>query len=275
MCQCQFVVHFYFNPFAPRLVTGMLLVLVGGSVALKLLATVVTVVAGCRTLVGSSGLGVVTWQMLVASRTGHGQLGGRGLVNVLVAATPLAATRSSVAGGAAADSEQPEEAGGDGEGGGKPYGRQEVGVQGSGHTISFGCALNRCHDDGTDDGCHCCGGYDCDGGKQTNDGCTARKRTAAVGEEAQDDLKGQCNEGDDEDDLGPTGHGAKGVHSRLDGVRDGDVLAHGRGNTVDHGLEVAGGVGGPVVAGLLASLGAIRRYLTVVPQADNVGIRKA
>lgn len=230
---------------------------------------------GVTTTVGSvaiSSVGVGIAQRRVGAR--HGEL--LGVVEVLLAAeTAGLATGRVVVGGAAADGEHPEEGGRDGEGGSDPHGGQESGVDGPGDAVDLGGTLNSTNHDGSHGGGQGGGGTDCNGGEGGDYEGAARESTRAVGEDAQEQRDAEGDVGDDEDDLGPLGDGAEGVHGRLDAVRDGDILARRAGHGVQLGLEVGGGVGGPVELSLLARLVAGRRDLAVAPETDEVGVSQA
>lgn len=263
------------SPYYTCILYRHLVPLLHRAVALKLLTLAISAIVISRsTLIrGVGGLVIiVAVDLLVTTSTARHGDSATGLIGVLGATPARLATGAATVGAAAADGKEPEEACGDGKCSGNPHGGQEVGVERAGHTVGLGGTLNCSHDDGSGGCCQCSGGDDGDCGEHANDGCAARKGAAAVGKEAQHNLGGQRDEGDDEDNLSPAGNGTESAHGSLDGVGEGDVLAHGRGDIVDHGLEALSGVGGPVVASLLASFGAIRRDLAVIPQADNVGI---
>lgn len=178
-------------------------------------------------------------------------------------------------GSTAADGEHPEEGGSDSEGGSDPHGRQEFRVDGPGDAIHLSGALNGTDDDRSHGSSQGSGSTDCKGSEGGGDEGAARERARAVGEDAQEQRDSEGDIGDDEDNLGPLCDGAEGVHGRLDAVRDCNVLARGAGHGVQLGLEVGGGVGGPVELSLLACLVARSRDLAVAPKADEVGISQA
>lgn len=234
-------------------------------------------VRGTLAVTTTVGSVVVVSVMMTAIRTQR-SVGTRhrellGVVEVLLAAKAAGlATGAVVVRGAAADGEHPEEGGSDGEGGSDPHGGQEPGVDGTGDAVHLGGTLDGTDHDGGHGGGQSGGGTDCNGSEGGGDEGAAREGARAVGEDAQEQRDAESDVRDNEDDLGPLGDGAEGVHGGLDAVRDGDILARRAGHGVELGLEVRGGVGGPVELSLLARPVARRRDLAVSPEADEVGI---
>ena len=215
----------------------------------------------------ASVLGLV--QGLVGA-DGHELLAG--LVVEVALGAEAAALAAAVVGRAAADGEHPEEAGGDGEGGADPHGREELCVEVGLDAVPLGGALHGAdHHDGHGGG-HGGGGADGHGGYAGDDEGDARDGAAAVGKDAEEDLDGEGDVGNDENDLGPLRDGGKRVHRLGHLIGEGDVLAGGGSES----LEGAGGcvqsVGGPVELGLCARSIAGGSSIAVTPETNIVEV---
>lgn len=219
------------------------------------------------------GLGLV---LVVVEARGHlvvvaqGSVAARGAAQELLAVrlAVLAALVAAALGLAAADGEEPEEAGTDGKGDGDPGHGEEGVVDMALDPVELGRALDDADDSASHEGRGEGGTERYDSGEASDDPRQAGEDTRAVGKDAQDNLESQEKEGGDKGDLDPLVGGPVGLESRLDLIGELDLDA-GSGTKV---LDVGGveDVRGPVELGLDALALALVGGVAVTPQADVV-----
>lgn len=195
---------------------------------------------------------------------------GDELLLLAVVATVRAAAALGLA---AANGEDPEEAGGEGKRGAQPGDRQERCVDIALDAVPLGRGL-----DGTDDydrhGRHQRGvGTNGDCGNARDDPGQAAHSPRARGEEGEQELDAESDHGNDIDDLGPLCHSLEGVERADQLLGDIDLDVHGGANRGQAGSVQVGR--GPVELGLGAVALVILAGRAETPQVDIVQVRQA
>lgn len=158
---------------------------------------------------------------------------------------------------AAADGEDPEETGTDGEGGADPDDGQEAAVEVDLGAVEVLGALDDAGDDGDGGGGQGAGNDDEDGGDDGLEPGQAGDGAGEVGEDANEQLEAQGNEGDDEGHLGPLDELAEGLEGIL------DVLGQ-----LERGAALLDVIGGDVLGGPVKLRLGARPLLVVVGRAE-------
>lgn len=193
----------------------------------------------------------------------------RGLLGPDTVATVLVVVGRAA--GAAADGEQPEDVGGEREGGGEPSGGVDVRAQVTGDAIGLEVALHGALEDDEHGGRGGGGGdgEQAGGGREDEDHAAAP--AAADGEDRQDEGEAGRDEGDNVRDEHPLGHGLVGLHAIV--VRAGQLIPHRFGVDVPDlervEVELGLGLGAEGVGELIAVLDAA---VAVAPETDVVEV---
>lgn len=198
--------------------------------------------------VGAGVVVVVASHFMVGAK-GSITAGGEKLLAVMVAIT-VAAVAAAVLRLAAADGKQPEQIGTESEGSANPDGCKEAGVDLSVSAVEFIRGFNGSNHNGGHSGGKTGSSEDENGGNASFDPRQARNSSRAVGEDADDELEAEGDNGNDEGNLGILGDGLEGLE------RLGDLLGQLNPDMgfSTNGLEVCSveSFGSPVEMGLFA-----------------------
>lgn len=170
---------------------------------------------------------VVIAQRSITAAAGREQLLTTLRLAVLVAAALLGFT--------AADREDPEEGGTDGECGSNPDNSEEFGVNRGTNTIELGGALDSASDNGGHGSGKSGGAANESSGDASKDPGAARHQCRAAGEDAQDDLNSQGDESRDKNNLCPLGDVTESLQGILDLTGELDIFANRRTDVLDIG----------------------------------------
>lgn len=225
-------------------------------------------------LVGEVGAGTTALGNAVVVVLAAGLLIANGLVGAngqeLLAIGVRGALVATALGLAAADGEEPEEAGGERKGSAEPDDGEEGLVDfGVGAVLAQG-TLDSTDNNESQSGHHGRSGNDGSGGDERHEPSDAGDGTGAGGEDAHNKLEGESNAGNDEDDLRPLGDRLESVQALLKLLGDSDVDAS---KLVELGKSLCVElVLGPVELGLGAVVDTIKPVGAIAPDGDLVGL---
>lgn len=258
VCICRFVLCFsYLHVTLGTVRVGLVAKIRAAARVVRGRVAVVLAVCGLE-LVVVAGVG-----HLVVVADGVVGTGRRNLLRV-DAATALAAV---VVGLAAADGEEPEQAGDNGEGGTDPDADKEVGVDGAVDAVLLSRGLDCADDNNSHGGGETSSNNTEDDGGNTNQPCQAREDASAVGKNSKDELSTENGEGNDEGNLGVAGDGREDVEGGVDLVGQVNVGTLHTGELADD--IVAETLRGPVELGL-GAVPAVVLDLAVAPERNIV-----
>ena len=182
------------------------------------------------------------------------------------------ATTTRVVGLAAADGEEPEEAGTDSERGRDPDCGQKLLVEAAADAIEPGRALNDTDHNNRCGRSESRGGTDSRGGDTGDDESDAREGAATISEDAEEDLDSERDVGDDEDNLRPPRSSAERHDAISNLLGNRDVLSGERDQGVDIAHREVQRRLSPVEGGLRALSRSVLGRVAITPEVNIVEV---